>query len=139
MAGALLVASAVNFVILMSERYRSAIVEQIGPPVARFVDMTAATMENPPPERELRPGVARFIILPFSRVDQARLPRNSQLESRLANAFEQLGMTPPELRASTTIVDRPPPPMRIRGGLDDGRPGDLRPDDARADDTRPGD
>jgi hypothetical protein len=46
MAGALLVASAVNFIILMSERYRAGIVEQFGPPVARFVDITSEVMSG---------------------------------------------------------------------------------------------
>jgi signal transduction histidine kinase len=116
MAGALLVASAVNFIILMSERYRAGIVEQFGPPVARFVDITSEVMDEPPPELSFGRGGARFVIQLFNRVERDGLRRNPQLEARLVNAFEQLGLTPPSLRAATKVAERPPPVFRMRGG-----------------------
>ena len=115
MAGALLVASGVNFIILMSERYRAGIVEQTGPAIARFVDLTTELIENPPDQDQASfgRGGARFAITPRNQVEVRGLPRNRQLETRLTNAFEQLGVMVPELAAATTIADRPPPPMRF--------------------------
>jgi signal transduction histidine kinase len=115
MASALLVASAVNFIILMSERYRAGIAEQTGPAIARFVDLTSEVIENPPPELTFGRGGARFALLPRNQVDVRGLPRNRQLEARLTSAFEQLGVPVPELSAATTVADRPPM-MRGRGG-----------------------
>lgn len=128
MAGALLVASAVNFTILMSERYRAGLVEQTGPAVARFVDLTADVMENPPPQLAFGRGGARFAILPRNQVEVRGLPRNRQLEARLTSAFEQLGVRVPQISAATTMADRPPPPLRLgrSGPGGPGGPGEVR-------------
>ena len=124
MAGALLVASGVNFAILMGERYRAGINEQAGPPVARFVDLTAEVMANPPEQLAFGRGGARFTILPRSQVEVRGLRRNPQLEARLVTSFEQIGATVPELRAATTEVDRPPQLRLGRAGP--GGPGEVR-------------
>ncbi len=133
MAGARLIASAVNFAILMSERYRAGIVEQTGPVIARFVDRTIEVMEDPPPTLTFGRGGARFALLPRNQVEVRGLPRNRQIEARLKAAFEQLGVPVPELSAATTITDRPPAPLRARGGpgamgdgMGEGRVRELR-------------
>jgi HAMP domain-containing protein len=126
MAGALLVASAVNFTILMSERYRAGIAEQTGPAIARFVDLTAEVIENPPDELEFGRGGARFALLPRNQVAVRGLRHNRQLEARLTSAFEQLGVPAPELSAATTLADRPPPTWMRRRPGGPGGPGEMR-------------
>ena len=58
MAGALLVASAINFAILMGERSRAGINEQSGPAIGRFV-VNASEVFNTPPLGSGAPSMMR--------------------------------------------------------------------------------
>ncbi len=49
MAAALLVASAVNFFIVLGERQRAVFIEQTAGPIARFSDLASALIDRPPP------------------------------------------------------------------------------------------
>ncbi len=112
-AGALLVASAVNFVLLLGERQRAALIEQSGPPMARFADIAAVVFTDP--ARELgrpngigRPqGPGRYSLQPNNLVDKHSLQRNSGLEDRLREALSDAGVKPSEIRASTRTLSRP--------------------------------
>ncbi len=125
MAGALLVASIVNFAILMGERYRARINEQSGPAIGRFVDVVAETIAAPPPMRqrpiqlERQRGPGRFFVAEQSPIVLRSLRRDEALERRLQRAFEDAGVTVvPEVRASTSIVmpsERGRPPGRSDG------------------------
>lgn len=114
MTAALLAASVVNFAIIMSERSRAGLIEATGPAIARFADIASELVDNPPPQRQLAfgRGGARFAIAARSHIEQRMLPRNSRLEARLLNLFEQAGANVSEVRAAVTVVERP---NRIRG------------------------
>jgi signal transduction histidine kinase len=126
MAGALLVASAVNFIILLGERYRAGINEQIAPAIARFVDVAMEVEENPPQgQMALGRRGARLNISPRSVVDIRGLPRNDRLEARLVAVFEQAGSSGRDIRAARIAVERP---ARGRFGPPDEGPPGLRED-----------
>jgi signal transduction histidine kinase len=111
MAGALLVASAVNFAILMGERSRAGINEQSGPAIGRFI-VNAAEVFNTPPVGSgmvvgLRPqGGGRYMLMKLNPIDQRGLRRDSGLEQRLRRAFEEANVEFQDIRASTRIVER---------------------------------
>lgn len=116
MAGALLIASAVNFVLLIGERQRSQLIEQSGPPIARFVDAAETIFASPPPSgRPLgigRPqGPGRFQLLAGNAIDNRGLPRDGELERRLTTALIDGGVTVREVRASVRSITRPERPV----------------------------
>lgn len=113
MAAALLVASTVNFVLLLGERQRATLIEQSGPPMARFADM-AANVFAAPPEELIRPsgngrqrGPGRYSLQPKNLVDTHGLRRDPALEERLRQALSDAGVTPVDIRASTRTLPRP--------------------------------
>lgn len=153
MAGALLVASAVNFIILLGERYRAGINEQSGPAIARFVDVVSeisaspATASGPLRLRTFqirRPqGGGRYQISAENPIDRRGIRRDGGLEQRLRRALTEAEVDVSEIRAAARTIS---PTERIRvgpPGLSGGRipigdgppPGaptfDLRPRDAR--------
>ncbi len=87
MAGALLVASVINFVLLLGERQRAALIEQSGPPMARFVDVARDVSRSPPPPAQARagrgPGPGRHLLMANNPVDMRGLERDGGLERRL--------------------------------------------------------
>ncbi len=112
-AGALLVASAVNFVLLLGERERAALIEQSGPQMARFADVAAVVFDNPPTQF-VRPagiggpqGPVRYSLQPSNLVDTNNLPRHGVLEQRLRTALSDVGVTPLDVRASTRTLPMP--------------------------------
>jgi len=113
MASALLVASVVNFVLLLGERQRAAVIEQSSAPIARFVDIAITVFATPPPETARpffigRPqGPGRYGLQPDDPVDAHGLPRDGSLEQRLANALSDGGVHPQAVRASSRTVERP--------------------------------
>lgn len=109
MIAALLVASAVNFLIIMSERSRASLIEATGPAIARFADMASEMVEKPPEQRQLNfgRGGARFSLSARSQVEARMLPRNRRLEARLLALFEQSDADVSEVRAAITVVERP--------------------------------
>ncbi len=123
MAGALLIASAVNFALLLAERYRADINEQSGPAIARFVDNAAEVVVALPPARLRpinvgRPQVpGRYIVTQDNAFEVRSLPRDGGLEQRLRQALSDAGIAITEVRASARDVDRPFP------GAGVGRPG----------------
>jgi signal transduction histidine kinase len=123
MAGALLIASAVNFALLLAERYRADINEQSGPAIARFVDNAAEVVVALPPAR-LRPinvgrpqAPGRYMVTQDNAFDIRNFQRDSGLEQRLRQALSDAGVAITEVRASARDVDRPFP------GAGAGRPG----------------
>ncbi len=152
MAGALLVASAVNFVILLGERYRAGINEQSGPAIARFVDVVSeisaspATASGPLRLRTFqigRPqGGGRYQLAPENPIDRRGIRRDGGLEQRLRHALTEAEVDVSEIRASTRTISpteriRAGPSglgagrMRIGGGPAMAPPPDLRPREAR--------
>ncbi len=112
-AVALLVASTVNFVLLLGERQRAALIEQSGPPMARFADVAAIVFADPPIELQRpnllgRPqGPGRYSLQPNNLIDRHGLHRDSGLEERLREALSDAGVKPVEIRASTRTLSRP--------------------------------
>ncbi len=118
MAIALLAASLVNFLLLVSERSRAAMIEATGPAMARFVDLTHDIYANPPSQRAAAfgRGGTRFSIAERNMIDERDLPRNSKLEGRLRNAFNQSGDAPVDIRAAITPAVRPDRPRMPPAG-----------------------
>lgn len=112
MAGALLIASVVNFVLLLGERNRAALIEQSLPAIARFTDIAYEVFDVPPLASERlviggrRLGPVRYQLLPNNPVDLRQLDRDSDLERRLQAALASAGLAPKEIRASARIVQR---------------------------------
>ncbi len=116
MASALLVASIVNFVLLIGERQRAALIEQSGPPIARFTDLAGLVFAAPPPRgREVamgRPqGPGRYQLANGNPIDNRDLARDAGLERRLAAALGDAGVPAEEIRAATRTVRRPERPL----------------------------
>jgi len=111
MAGALLVATLVNFVLLIGERQRALLIEQSGPPIARFVDVSRDVFALPPalgqPVAIPRQGPGRYQIQAANLVDNRALPRDAGLEQRLLTALTDAGLSPRDVRASVRSVPRP--------------------------------
>lgn len=146
MAGALLVASAVNFVILLGERYRAGINEQSGPAIARFVDVVSeisaspATASGPLRLRTFqigRPqGGGRYQLAAENLIDRRGIRRDSGLEQRLRRALAEAEANVSEIRAATRTVSPtsrirvgPPGPGAGRMGIGDGPPPGMPPPD----------
>lgn len=147
MASALLSASLISFVLLIAERQRAAMIEQSGPPIARFADLAEVVFGSPAAGLgdffSLRTqGPGRYQLAKTNPVDRRSLPRNPELEERLSEALADAGVTPTEVRAATRIVDRtsgrsggpglpppfkdalPPPPFAARPQLPRPAPDD---------------
>jgi signal transduction histidine kinase len=138
MAGALLVASIVNFVLLIGERQRASLLEQSGPPIARFTDLASLVFADPPePGRTSsmgRPqGPGRYQLGSGNPIDARGLARDERLERRLANALADAGVSAREIRASTRSVMRPQRPVGL--GF---RSGGRSPEQDRSRAGRPG-
>lgn len=136
MASALLIASVVNFALLLSERHRAAIIEQSGPPMARFVDVADTVFSEPPPD-EGRPipigrrGPSRYAVLKHNPIVVGRLPRDAGLEQRLAIALADNGIEAVDIAASSRTVLR----AERRGG---GRRNNDSAEDFPPDELPPG-
>jgi signal transduction histidine kinase len=127
MAGALLVASAVNFALLLGERYRAGINEQSGPAIARFVDLASEIAASPPPVR-LRPiqidrprGPGRYQLSNNNPIDLLGVPRDGGLEQRLSRALTEANVGIDEVRATTRSVVRNER-IRLQANAAAGRP-----------------
>jgi signal transduction histidine kinase len=113
MAGALLVASLVNFVLLLGERERAAFIEQSGPAIARFTDIGVDVFASPPAvgerlailDRRQGPG-GRYQIANNNPVDNLGLPRDAGLERRVRDALANAGVSVAEIRASSRVITR---------------------------------
>lgn len=112
MAGALLAASLINFVLLVGERQRAGLIEQSGPAIARFVDVARDVFAVPPPAAD-RPtpimarGPGRHQVMGGNPIDNRGLARDAGLEHRLTAALADAGLDATEVRASTHSVLRP--------------------------------
>ena len=133
MAGALLIATLVNFVLLLGERHRASLIEQSVPAIARFADIAFEIFEQPPPETERliiagrRPGPGRYQLASNNPIDNRGLERDMALESRLRESLGNAGLVITEVRASSRIVrrsDRPPEGFGLDGR---DRPGSAQP------------
>jgi signal transduction histidine kinase len=126
MAGALLVASAVNFVILLGERYRAGINEQTGPAIARFVDVASEITASPAPMRLRtlqigRPrGGGRYQLAMDNPIDLRGLSRDGGLEQRLRRALADVDVDATEIRAATRTISRAER-LRVAPGFGLGR------------------
>lgn len=117
MAGALLVASLVNFLLLLGERERAAFIEQSGPAIARFTDVGVDVFASPPAEgerlaildRRQGPG-GRYQIANNNPVDNLGLARDAGLERRVREALSNAGVSAAEIRASSRVISRPSRP-----------------------------
>lgn len=112
-AGALLVASTVNFVLLLGERQRAALIEQSGPPMARFADIAAVVFADPPSGLLRSNGIGRpqgpgrYSLQARNVVDTQGLKRHGALEERLRKALTDAGVKPVDIRASTRTLPKP--------------------------------
>ncbi len=113
MAAALLVASLVNFVLLLGERQHAALIEQTGAPIARFADVASIVFADPPEELtrgyaggRLR-GPGRYLLMPTTPIDTYALPRDREIEQRLAKALADNDVKTDGVRASVRTMDRP--------------------------------
>lgn len=134
MAGALLMASVVNFVLLLGERQHAALIEQSVAPVARFTDVATTVFADLPEEIGRGGGRARgpsrYLLLAQAPVEQYSLPRNAEIEQRLAKALKDSGVEVTEVRASVRTMERPDRIAQILQALGRGN----RDDRDRADD-----
>ncbi|MEZ5939168.1 MAG: ATP-binding protein [Hyphomonadaceae bacterium] len=108
MTAALIVASAINLAVLVSERFRAGQIENSTPYFTRFADIVADLNEDP--HREVRrfgalgrPG-SRVTVDNINAVDALKLHRNNRLERRLQKAFSLLDVTPPDVRVASRIL-----------------------------------
>ena len=113
MAAALLVASLVNFVLLLGERQHAALIEQTGAPIARFADVASIVFADPPEELtrgfaggRLR-GPGRYLLMRATPIDTYALPRDREIEQRLAKALADNDVKTDGIRASVRTMDRP--------------------------------
>ncbi len=108
MAGALLVASAVNFVLLIGERHRAQLIEQTGPAVARFVDVAREVFSSPPPTGQQMPiarlGPSRYQLQDTNPVETRNLPRDGTMEQRLSSALKDADLDAVEIQASVHTI-----------------------------------
>jgi signal transduction histidine kinase len=93
MGAALLAAQLVNFAALLNEQQKLSLAQNEGPAIFRFAHVAALVAETPPRERaallEALPS-GPGMIFRFGRtsvVDRGRLPRDPEIERRLAGAF----------------------------------------------------
>ena len=113
MAGALLIASVVNFVLLLGERQRASLFEQSLPAIARFADIAYDVFEAPPPITERmvfggrRQGPGRYQLIENNPIDGRGLARDASLEARLHESLINAGLSPGEIRASARVIVRP--------------------------------
>lgn len=113
MAGALLIASLVNFLLLLGERQRALLFEQSLPAIARFADIAYEVFEAPPAITERmvfggrRQGPGRYQLILNNPIDLRGLDRDAGLEARLRDSLVNAGLTPGELRASARVIARP--------------------------------
>ncbi len=138
MTAALLIASAVNFALLLGERSRAGLIEMSGGPIARFVDIAAEVMADPPAQGEpLRRGRPQFggrlNVADNSLASRPAYRRNIRLEQRLARAFETAGVEVGAVQASTRQLKME---WGRRSDGTAGRP--MGRDDDRFDDRGPG-
>lgn len=149
MAAALLVATLVNFVLLLGERNRASLIEHSVPAIARFADIAFEVFELPPPVNERiviagrRQGPGRYQLAASNPIDNRALERDGALEARLREALASAGVAAVDVRASSRIVrrsDRPPEgfgfdardrPGGPMGGPAGGMPGAPPDQDAR--------
>jgi len=133
MAGALLVASLVNFVLLLGERQRALLIEQSGFPMARFVDVARDVIASPPergrPVPIMRQGPSRFQVLAGNPIDNRALPRDTGLEQRLIAALADAGLAHDQIRASARTIMRPERSALSQRNRLDGGGGFGTPDD----------
>lgn len=123
MAGALLVASLVNFVLLLGERERAAFIEQSVPAIARFTDVGVDVFASPPAagerlailDRRQGPG-GRYQVANNNPVDNLGLERDANLERRVREALVSAGVSVVEIRASSRVITRLPRPPQGFGG-----------------------
>ncbi|OYX50273.1 MAG: hypothetical protein B7Y90_04660 [Alphaproteobacteria bacterium 32-64-14] len=117
MAAALLIATLVNFVLLLGERHRASVIEQSVPAIARFADIAFEVFEVPPPLNERivisgrRQGPGRYQLAAGNPIDNRGLERDLALEDQLREALVSAGVPAVDVRASSRIVrrsDRPP-------------------------------
>jgi signal transduction histidine kinase len=138
MVAALVVASAVNFIFILGERSRAALIETSGPAVTRFVDVVQEVIANPDPQQNRGAGFGfggrmrggRFLISNDSPVDQRRLPRDAWIEGRMTKALQDADVHVITVRAAIRAFDandRLPGERVLRGpgqgGFGPGGPG----------------
>lgn len=142
LTAALLVASAVNFGFLLSERRQSAMLEASGPAITRFADyvqqIAAGQTPNPRQFQDRGPGFSRFRFVSENPLEARSLERHRRLEQRLRRALDDAGVEVLSALASSRLLDetevreeidrfrerRPPPPARSMRNDD---PADRRP------------
>jgi signal transduction histidine kinase len=116
MAGALLVAQAINFTLIFTERQRLTRTQLEGPPVARFVLIAQRVAEAAPAEREAAlPRRGRRARFSLDRDSPIPPGGDEALLDRLRDAAAANGLVLRDARA--TIVDAPPPPPELREQL----------------------
>ena len=126
MAAALLMASLVNFVLLLGERQHASLIEQTGAPIARFADVASIVFTDPPEDLtrgyaggRLR-GPGRYLLLQTTPIDEFALPRDHELEQRVAKALADNGVKTDGVRASVRTMDRPDRIGQVLAGLGRG-------------------
>lgn len=108
MAGALLIASIVNFVIVFGERHRAIFIESTSGVINRYAEAAhdVVTHPLPPngPEPSERTRRSRYVFSDASLVDAVNLPRDRGVERRLISSLIDNGVPNPVVRAATRTV-----------------------------------
>ena len=121
MAAALMVAQAINFSLILTERQRASAAQIEGPAINRFVLLVQRLAPLPPAERALlireRPRRVRYSLDAQSLVPAGASV--ARLEERLRESAAANGLVLREVRAA--ISDEVPPRRARRGNLDPGR------------------
>ncbi|HEX8192577.1 MAG TPA: HAMP domain-containing sensor histidine kinase [Allosphingosinicella sp.] len=118
MAIVLLVAQAVNFMLILNDRQRLTLAQNEAPAVARFVNTAAQLAPLSPEERlrvfEARQRGARFLIGDARGFPDLVFDRDARLEGRVRTAAGEAGLRLGEIRAGIGRSAGPPAPEQRR-------------------------
>jgi signal transduction histidine kinase len=120
---ALLVAQAVNLAFILNEQQKLSLARNEGPAIGRFTQAAAVVASTLPEGRasllgahRLGPG-ADYRLVRQSSIDRDGIPRNAEVEERLAAALGEAGVAVRAVRGATLVGPRPSghhPPSHVR-------------------------
>lgn len=120
---ALLVAQAVNLAFILNEQQKLSLARNEGPAIGRFTQAAAVVASTLPEGRATLLGAHRvgpgadYRLVPRSAIDRDGIPRNAEIEERLAAALGEAGVAARAVRGATLAEPRPSghhPPGHVR-------------------------